>query len=196
MRAVGLLLVVLLMGDMARAETPASPLEVPQTLEEAKAQRARAESMRTAAEREYKAEENRCYGKFLVNDCLEAARKRRTAAIVEARQLEQPARDFERQARHQELEAREKQGLADQPQREAEQRERGERYRAEQAAKAAERERKLADKARQAEEGRKKTAAEQARRQAKLEKRARADAERAAKKVTPQGDKPAASSLN
>jgi len=195
MRVVSWLLVLLVMSGVVRAAAPESEsgLAMPQTLEQARLQRGQAESMRAEAERRYAAEQNLCYGKFLVNHCLAAARTRYTETMVEARRLAQSARDFEREARREELEAKETQRLADQQQREAEQSERGERYRAEEAAKAAERERKGADKTRKAAEGRQKTAAEQARRQAKLEKRAREEAEREAKRTssTPD-DKPAA----
>lgn len=177
------LMVLLWMSCAAWAEPPSPPVPVPQTLEEAGAQRERAASMRADAARRLTAEQAQCYAKFLVNDCLVAARKRYTAAIVEARRLDQPARDFEREAKRQEVEAKEAQRIADQPRRESEQQENAERFRAEQAAKASASEQKLAEKTIKAEEGRQKAAAEQAKRQAKLEKRARQDAEREARKA-------------
>ncbi len=180
----------------AWADELAPAPEIPQTLEQASAQRARAAAMRDEAERRHEAEKNACYSKFLVNDCLADAKKRYTATIVEARRLDQPARDFEREARRRDVEAEEAQRLADQPAREAEQKASAERFRAEEAAKASARQQKLAEKARQAEEGRQKTAAEQARRQAKLEKRARQDAEREAKKAARQAGSPAAGAGN
>ncbi len=176
MRAGSLLRFLLSMSWAAAAAPP-----VPNTLEEAGAQRERAASMRAEAERSLAAEQTHCHTKILVNDCLAAAKKRYTAAIVEARQIDQPARDFEREAKRQDLEAKEAQRLADQNRRAAEQKESAERFHAEQATKTAERERKLSAKAVKAEEGRQKTAAEQARRQAKLEKRASQDAAREAK---------------
>jgi len=120
---------------------------LPQTLEEAGAQRQKAASMRAEAERRHEAEQKNCYTRFLVNDCLAAAKKRYTATIIEARQLDQPARDFERAAKRQEVEAKEAQRLADQPRREAGQQESAERFRAEEAAQTAAREQKLATKA-------------------------------------------------
>jgi colicin import membrane protein len=140
---------------------------LPQTAEQAAAQRARAAALRDQAEARYAAEQTECYHKFLMNDCLAAAKKRYTAAIVDARALDLPASEVERELRRQEIEASDAQRLAEQPRREAEQKAAAERYRAEQAEKLAERERKLADKARQAEEGRRQAAAEQAKRQAK-----------------------------
>lgn len=179
-----LLAVSVLISMMVWAETAPAPPTVPQSLEEAKAQRERAASMRDQAERQHKADQERCYSKFLLNDCLATAKQRYTETIIAARKLDQPARDFEREARRQEVAAKEAQRADELPRREAEQKEQGERYRAEQAAKAAERERRLLEKARKAEQGRQKRAADQARRQEKLDKRAQQDAERAAKKAS------------
>ena len=190
------LAVLICLSAAAWAETPLPPQEVPQTLEQAAAQRQRAGAMRAEAERRHLADQDRCYARFLVNDCLAAAKKRYTEAIVGARRLEQPAREFEREAKRQELEAKEAQRAADSPRREAELKDRAETFRAEEAAKLAEREEKLADTARKAEEGRRKTAAEQAKRQEKLEKRARQDAERAAKKAAKEGSKDGARPAN
>ncbi|MBK8579543.1 MAG: hypothetical protein IPN78_15390 [Candidatus Accumulibacter sp.] len=191
MRSGQVLLFSLWVSCAACAAPPEAAPEVPQTLEAAGEQRARAASMRAEAERRHQADQDRCYTKLLVNDCLVAAKKRYTASIVEARRLDQPARDFERQAKRQEVEAKESKRAADQQQREADQQENAERHRTEEAAKASAREKKLADKARKAEEGQKKAAADQARRQAKLQKRAQQDAEREARKAAREGGKPA-----
>ena len=169
------------LGATAWAQNAAAP--IPQTLEEANAQRARATQMRDTAEENFIAEQQACYAKFLVNSCLDEARKRHTDALIEARKLDAPAREFQREAHRAEVEAKAAQRAAEAPQREAEQKEQAENYRAEEAAKAAERERKIAAKAQQAAEGRQKAAAEQASRQAKLAKRAREDAERTARKA-------------
>lgn len=189
MRTGHLLLVTLWISGAAWADTPPPSPPVPQTLEEALAQRERAAAMSDEAERRYEFEQNECYGKFLVSDCLVAAKKRRTASLIEARKLDQPARDFEREARRHEVEAEDAQRAADRVRREAEEAESAKLYRAEQVAKTAERERKRADKARKAEQGRANAAAEQAKRQAKLERRARKDAERAAEKAAREGRK-------
>lgn len=177
-------------------EAPPTAPEVPRTLEQSVAQRERARATRAAAEERYEAEQNSCYGKFLVNSCLADAKRRYTESVIEARKLDQPAIEFEREERRRELEAKEAQRAADQPVRQAEEKESAERFRAEQAAKLAQREAKLADKARQAEEGRRKTAAEQAKRQAKMAKRARQDAEREAKKAATGAARPAVSPDN
>jgi len=191
MRSGQVLLFSLWVSCASWAGPPEAAPEVPQTREAAGEQRARAASMRAEAVRRHQADQDRCYTKLLVNDCLVAAKKRYTASIVEARRLDQPARDFERQAKRQEVEAKESKRAADQLQREADQQESAERHRTEEAAKASAREKKLADKARKAEEGQKKAAADQARRQAKLQKRAQQDAEREARKAAREGGKPA-----
>ena len=141
---------------------------VPQTLEEADAQRARAEQMRRDADARYAEEQQACYAKFLVNDCLDAAKKKRTATMIEARELDLPAREFQRDAKRADVDARDRKRADEAPQRAAEQQQQAEAFRAEEARRAAEREQKIADKARQAEEGRKKTAEEDARRAQKL----------------------------
>ncbi|MFT3962511.1 hypothetical protein [Propionivibrio sp.] len=178
------LLAVLLLaaGPPLRAQ-PADAAPVPQTLEQAAAQRQRAEAMRQDAERRYAADEAACYRKILVNDCLKEAKERYTNTIVGARRLEAPAREFERESRRGEIEAEKDRRAAERPAREAEQQERAERYRADEAAKAAAREEKRLDKERKAEENRRKSAEEQAKRQVKEEKRAQKQAAQIEKKA-------------
>jgi colicin import membrane protein len=163
--------------------TPAAAPEQPQTLEQASAQRQRAEAMREAAEARWREEQRECYKKFLVSSCLVDAKKRYTQADIEARNVDLPAREFERQARRQELDLQDAKRAAEQPVREAEQKAQAEKYRQDEARKAAERERKRLEKNQQAEAGRQKTAAEQAQRQAQEAERATKDAERAARKA-------------
>ena len=157
--------------------------EVPQTLEQAAAQRARAAQMVNEADKRYADEKAICYTKFLVNGCLADASKRHTDALIEARNVDIPARDFQREARRADVEAKEAKREADRPLREADQTKQGESYRADEAAKAAEREKKIAAKEQQAAEGRQKLAEEQAKRQAKQQQREKRDAELAAKRA-------------
>lgn len=178
-----LLIALLILTQPVWAQTSATPM----SLEEAHAQRARAEVLKSEAQKRYAAEQDACYKKFLVNDCLESAKASYTEAMLKARALDQAGRDVEREAHRREVEANEAARAAEVPKRAADQQAQAERYRAEEASKAAEREKKLADKVRQAEEGRRKTAAEQAARQEKLAKRAKEDAERAAKKAAEAG---------
>ncbi|MBK7325620.1 Biopolymer transport protein TolA [Candidatus Propionivibrio aalborgensis] len=180
----GLVLFALLSSPLVWAETPAPPeIPIPQTLEQADAQRDRAKQLRDEADRNYESEQKACYKKFLVSGCLDEAKQRHTQSMIHARELDIPARDFQREAKRAEVEAKEAERAADIPSREAEQKEQAEKYRAEEAAKAAKRAQKKADKELKAAENRQKMAAEQAKRQAKLEKRAKKDAERAAKKA-------------
>lgn len=168
------------------AQTPEStPNEpaAPQTLEQANALRERAKQMEKEADALYESDQTACYQKFLVNSCLDDAKKRHTQSRLEARKLDAAGRDFQRAAKRADAEAKETKRAADLQARVAEQKAQGEAYRDEEAARAAARQEKLAKKARQAEEGRRKTAEEQAKRQAKEEKRAKKDAERAAKKA-------------
>ena len=182
-----LLIALMIIIQPVRAQVPEAAVQPPMSLEEARAQRASAEVLKSEAQQHYAAEQDACYKKFLVNDCLDAAKTVYTGSMLKVRELDQASREVEREARRREVEAKEATRAAELPQREAEQQAQAERHRAEEAGKAAERERKLADKARQAEEGRRKSAAEQAARREKLEKRAKEDAERAAKKAAEAG---------
>lgn len=178
-------ILLLLISTPLWAQTPAmepAP-EVPQTLEQADAQRERASRMRDEADKQLATEQAACYKKFLVNDCLADAKKRHTQTMIDARKIDNPAWDFQREAKRAEVEAKEAKRAAELPQREVDQQQQAESYRADEAARAAARDQKIADKALKAEEGRQKAAAEQAKRKAKLEKRAQKDAERAAKKA-------------
>lgn len=176
------LAVMILLGASAWAQTalPAAP----QTAEQAAAQRVQIAALRVQAAKRYGEEQNACYSKFLVSDCLDAAQKTHSRTMIEARTLEKGVRDFEREEYRRAVEAKEAERQAELVARDAEQPAQASRYRAEEASKTAEREHKRIDKARQAAEGRQKTEAEQAARREKLAKRAQQDAERAAKKAT------------
>lgn len=171
----------LLVSPALWAQTQAP--EVPKTLEQAAAQRARAAQMGNEADKRYADEKATCYTKFLVNACLADASKRHTDALIDARNLDIPARDFQREVRRADVEAKEAKREADRPLREAEQDEQAESYRADEASKAAERDKKIAEKEKQAAEGRQKLAEEQAKRQAKQQQREKRDAELAAKRA-------------
>ena len=113
-RAAGLSLVV---SALAGPFTALAAPPVPKTLEEADAQRARASEMRSQAEKTLAAEQAACYQKFLVNSCLDDAKKKYTRTSIEARELDQPARDFQRDAKRKEVEAKEQKRAADNAQR-------------------------------------------------------------------------------
>ena len=91
-------------------------------MEQANAQRERAKAMKQAAEEQLSTEQNACYQKILVSACLKDAKARYTASIVEARKLDIPARDFQRDAKRTEADAKEAKRAADMPQREVDQR--------------------------------------------------------------------------
>ena len=166
------------LAPLAHAAPPAL-----RTLEEADAQRARASEIRNQAEKTLTAEQAACYQKFLVNSCLEDAKKKYTNTVIEARQLDQPARDFQREHKRAEVEAKEKQRASDNVQRAIDQQQQATDYRNKEAERAAERERKKAAKAEKAAAGRAKRAEEEAQRQKKNEERARRDAQRAERKA-------------
>ena len=163
------------------AQTAPTP-PVPTTLEEAAAQRERARAMNEEADRRFTAEQAECYRRFLVNACLDEASKRRTQTRIEARQIDMPAREFQREANRAEVEAKEAQRDAENRQREIDQREDAQRFRETEAEKAAERARKTAEKQEQAAAARQKTAADQAERAKREEQYRKQDAERAAQR--------------
>ena len=182
------LILLLAVSPLLWAQTP---VDMPQTLEQADAQRERAAQMSQDADQRYADEQAACYKKILVNGCLADAKKRHTQATIESRNLDAPARDFQREAHRAEVEAKEAQRAADNAKRETEQKAQADQYRADEAAKITERDKKIANKEQQAVEGRKKLEAQQAKRQAKLAKRAQQDAERAAKRKAEEAKKPA-----
>lgn len=188
------LAVLLLISAPLRAQTSTetNAPEVPQTLGQAAAQRARAAQLSREADQRYAAEQEACYKKILVNSCLADAKKSHTQAVIESRKLDAPARDFQREAKRADVDAKETQRAADRPQREAEQKTQAETYRSDEAAKAAEREKKIADKDQKAAAGHQKLAAERAKRQAKLDQRAKKIAARTAKAAKTKPEAPAA----
>lgn len=86
------LLFATLLGFAAIApadETPGIDLELARELHE------RASALRTGAEARFAAAEPACYERFLVNRCLDRARRERLDSIREARELEIQARRIE-----------------------------------------------------------------------------------------------------
>lgn len=169
---------LILTGPLWAQEAPK-----PQTPAEADAQRQRAEVLRKEAEQRYESEASACYRKILVNQCLSEAQARRQQAIIDARNLDLPAREFQRELKRADFAAKEAQRQADEPQRQARQQEQADNFRREEAERAAQREQKLADKAKKTEKYRQKTAADNARRQEKAAKRAEKDARRSSEKA-------------
>ncbi|MDB5753297.1 MAG: hypothetical protein JWP65_3718, partial [Ramlibacter sp.] len=62
-------------------------------------ERQRIGAERAAADAAFEAREKACYGKFGVNDCLDAARRRRNEAVADLRRQEVALNDAERKRR-------------------------------------------------------------------------------------------------
>lgn len=168
-----------LAGQAQELTTPPTP----GSLAEAEAQRERATAMRQEADRRYEAEANACYGKILINQCLSEAQQRRQQRIIESRNLDLPAREFQREVKRNDFAAKEAQRKADAPERAARQQAQADNFRSEEARRAANREQKLAEKAEKAVKNQQKAATENARRQEKASKRAEKEAKRAKEKA-------------
>jgi outer membrane biosynthesis protein TonB len=175
-------ILLLLAASCLSAQEPGKPPAVPQTLEQADTQILRAETLRKDADALYASEQAACYNKILVNACLSDAKQRHTATMIEARELELPAREFKREANRRDVETEKARREAERPAQEAERQKQAEQYRAEETEKASARAQKEREKEEKAVENRKKLAEEQAARQAKAEQRARRNAEKMAKK--------------
>lgn len=106
----------------------------------AAAERARLTSERAAAEAAFKSEEKACYGKFGVNDCLNAAKARRRAALADLRRQETSLNDAQRKGKA-------AQRIRDDEERAAAERRREEAQRAKSAQSHKQREAQAADKA-------------------------------------------------
>lgn len=173
----------------AADETHAVPQ--PKTIEEADAQRERASEMRSEAKKRYERESKACYGNFLVNDCLEKAKERRTQTMIEARHLDAPARRFQQENRRAEADAQDKRKEAERRAREAEQKQQTADFHAKEEMEAAEREQKMTARQRKVAETRRKNAQEKAERQEREKSRAERDAKRAAKKAREEAERDA-----
>ena len=165
-----------------------NPAGRPRTIEEANAQRDRAAAMKQAAEDRLDAEQAECYRKFLASSCLRDAKARYSKAVIEARNIDIPARDFQRDYKRAEVETKESRREAENETRGTEQQAQASEFRSKEATRAAERERKIAEKAEQAAKYREKAAAEEAARRERQAQRERRDAERAAKKAAGTAD--------
>lgn len=176
-------LALLLASPLLWAQTPVQ-IPQPRTVEEATAQREQASALREKAEQLYKAEQDACFKKVLINRCLAQAKTRYTDAVIHSRAVDLPAREFLREDKRIAVETKEAKRVADEPQRQAEQKAQVENYRSTEATRASERQRKIDEKAQQAAEYRRKAAAEQAQREARRLEWEKKDAERARKKAS------------
>lgn len=181
-------LLALLVAACSPAVKQEEAITAPQTTEQANAQRERAAAMQQAAEERLAAEQAECYKKFFVSDCLRDAKARYTETILQARDIDIPARDFLRNVQRMEVERKEAERSANISVREAEQQAQADEYRRKEQERAAKREQRRADKAAQAATYRQKAAAEARERQARQAQRARRDAERKAKREQTERD--------
>lgn len=133
--------------------------------DQADALRRQAQHIREEADRQQAIDNRACYGKILVNACLEDTRVRRVEAMTRARTLEEQARGVEREERNRERAARQTKQAEESARRDAEIEARSRRYREDEAEKARQRAEHQAEKERQADAGRARRAAEDAERQ-------------------------------
>ena len=152
-------------------------------LDKAASMHRQAEADEAEALRIFAEEEARCYRKFFVNDCLNAAKRKRVDQVNAARALDLEGRRLEREVKRREVEARLAEREEEMKTREEDLAAQGEAFRAEQERRAAEREQRLAEKERQSAEFRKRYAEEEQARRLKMEERARRDAVRAAQRA-------------
>lgn len=172
-----LLLIVAAAPALAQLDSrPLSAAERSEKLGRASVLEGEADREQKAAEAALKAENEVCYKKFLVSDCLDAAKRKHTAAMRAAKNKELEAGELERDVKRRDVAADDARRAAEAPAKEAKQKAQAESYRAEEAAKAQARAEKQAKKEQKAAEGRRKHAEEQAKRQKKLEKHAAKEA--------------------
>jgi hypothetical protein len=176
-------LLFLVFSGFVRAETETPAVPQPKTIEEADAQRERASKMRSAAKKRYERESAACYEKFLVNDCLDGAKKRRTQTMIEARTLDAPAREFQQNAKRADAAAKAKQREVERIAREAEHEKQAADFHAKEASEAQQREAKIGEKESKTREARQKSAREASKRQARQKSREKREAKRAEKKA-------------
>lgn len=97
-------------------DPPAAPAD---PLAEARRLRDAASALRTAADQQQETAKKDCWGKFLVNACLDEATKQWRAENAKAGALEKQAREIEREVRKREFAEREAQRLEAAPAQEA-----------------------------------------------------------------------------
>jgi hypothetical protein len=132
MRLLAALIISLTGTAWAQSAVEFAPGEREQIDTKAHALRQQAESMRHEADKQQKIEHDACWKKFLVNSCMDDAKQRRTERIIEARKVEQEARDLERGLRQREAEIRAARWAEEQPRKDAEAAARAERNRQDQ----------------------------------------------------------------
>ena len=138
--------------------------------------------MEQAADAKFKADQEACYKKFLVSDCLEEASNLYKKTTREANRKTLEGSELERDVKRSEVAAADAKRAAEAPRREAEQKAQAESFRDTEAKKADARAAKIAEKQKQAAEGRKKRADDLARQQKKVQENAEKQAKAAEKR--------------
>lgn len=112
----------LLAGVAGAASGPPQALtaEWQRRLGEADALKKQAREIREAADARFASQEKACYAKFMVTDCIDAAKKERIPHLVEARRQENEARQIERSVRHAQAVESEERQARERAEREAE----------------------------------------------------------------------------
>lgn len=160
------------------AQTAGAPSQL--TLDQARAQRAKAKTMKDQAKKAYEADVKACQSQAIAIGCISSAKDRRSATQKQADALELEGRTVERETLRREAEAKAAKREAEAPGRQAKDQADVERYRENEAERAAERERRQAEEPAKLESRRNKVAAEKAARERKLEERHKKDARQAA----------------
>ena len=174
------LLVIALM--LAQAWAAAQTTDAPSglTLDQARAQRDKAKTMKVQARKTYDADVKVCQSKAIAIGCMSSAKDRRAETFKQADALELEGRTVERETLRREAEAKAAKREAEALGRQAKEQADTERYRENEARRAAEREKRQAEEPAKLESGRNKVAAEKAARERKLEERQKKDARQAA----------------
>jgi colicin import membrane protein len=120
MRTILLLLLILLAGTAA-AQQPENPAPDDRITRLDRAQRLHNEAaaIREESDRHHLAAQTECWKKFLVNACLDDARKAHMEETVKARALDKEAREIEREVKRQDIAAREAKRMEEAPAKEA-----------------------------------------------------------------------------
>jgi len=115
-----LLLSIFLAGAAgAQDAAPLADAERQQLRDRAKSLHEQAEAMKSEAETSFAAENKACWDKFLVNRCMDNAKKAKQEKLIQAHRVKQEARDIERDLRKREFAEREARMAEEGPQREA-----------------------------------------------------------------------------
>jgi hypothetical protein len=114
------LLLLTALPVLAQTAAPLDEAEKGRLLDRAKVLRDEASALRQAGDAAYETAQKACWQRFLVNSCLDEAKQAHRAEVSRARQLEQEAREIERDVRKREIADKEAQRLADAPRKEAE----------------------------------------------------------------------------